>query len=421
MAALCLFFQARAQRLPPSTGLAIGDQVPDVTINNILNYPGGSARISDFKDKLLILDFWATWCMPCVAHLPEMFSIQNEFKEQVFVLLVSQKKNHDTEAGIKEFMSKRKQFYQFPSVVQDTVLDKLFKHSTIPHFAVIKNNRVVSITDAEHLNAANIRLLLANANAQLYVKKDGKLTAGIPLFTAGNGGAMPDKFFRSVLTGHITASNHPGGFERSDHGLITRIYAVNYSLENLYLLAYPEYSQFRQSRMLLNIPHLDSLLSDSTTGRHGAVRTFTYEASFPPVTKAKAMKYFRQDLERYFQLRVDSQAYDTTCFVLKLNKTHSPRRFSKGDKKVLNISEKVLIPKSSHGFDPSILASELEDVLGFPVFDETGFNEPVKVDLPPDLSNIAALTASLKKQGFDLIRAKRKVTYMTFSKNRNIP
>lgn len=421
MAALCLFFKVHAQPKTPITDLKVGDPVPDVSIPRILNYPGGSARISDFKDKLLILDFWATWCVPCVSHLPEMFAIQNEFRDQVFVLLVSQKKNRDTEAGIKEFLSRRQQYFQFPCVVQDTTLDRLFRHSSIPHFAVIKNNRVIAITDAEHLNAKNVGRLLADNGAQLYLKNDAKVSTSAPLFTAGNGGRMPGAFFRSVLTNHIPSAKSPSGFQRNDKGLITKIYAVNISLENLYLLGYPEYTRFTSSRMIFNAPHLDSLLIDSTTNKKIEFRPFTYEANFPAVSRPKALAYLRQDLERYFQLRVDSQLRDTTCLVLHLNKAYAPRKYREGEKKELNLSEKTPIPKVSHGFRASDLANELEYILKLPVFDETGYIHPVKLDLPADITDIDALAASLKKQGFDLTRETRKVTFMTFDQIQNTP
>ncbi len=69
-------------------GIQIGQQVPDLLLTNLHNYRdkqgnlSSSAKISDFKGKLLILDFWATWCSPCVAMIPKMDSLQQEFKDK---------------------------------------------------------------------------------------------------------------------------------------------------------------------------------------------------------------------------------------------------------------------------------------------------------------------------------------------------
>lgn len=58
----CIY--CNAQKIPKRE-LTIGDTLPDVEINNIVNYKAKSVKASDFKGKLLILDFWAT-CVPLV-------------------------------------------------------------------------------------------------------------------------------------------------------------------------------------------------------------------------------------------------------------------------------------------------------------------------------------------------------------------
>jgi len=49
---LQFYFQTQAQQLE------IGAPVPDLLLENVFNYPGGSAQLSDFDGKLLIIDFW---------------------------------------------------------------------------------------------------------------------------------------------------------------------------------------------------------------------------------------------------------------------------------------------------------------------------------------------------------------------------
>ena len=80
---LCLNFWANAQAVDVTIqGLQIGQVVPNVTLTNLQNYKDASgkaattAKLSDFKGKLLILDFWATWCAPCVAAIPKLENLQ---------------------------------------------------------------------------------------------------------------------------------------------------------------------------------------------------------------------------------------------------------------------------------------------------------------------------------------------------------
>src|SRR6185436_14027231 len=73
---------------PKYGSLRIGDLVPDVAVSNVLNYPGGKVRLSDFRGKVVILDFWNTGCAPCIAAMPKMQHLQEQFDDKIQILLV---------------------------------------------------------------------------------------------------------------------------------------------------------------------------------------------------------------------------------------------------------------------------------------------------------------------------------------------
>lgn len=73
----------------------IGQLVPDINIGAIRNYEKSTAKISDFKGKLLILDFWNTTCTSCIAAMPEMERLQNKFNDKIQIILVTQSKDAD--------------------------------------------------------------------------------------------------------------------------------------------------------------------------------------------------------------------------------------------------------------------------------------------------------------------------------------
>ncbi|WP_372869216.1 redoxin domain-containing protein [Planomicrobium okeanokoites] len=55
--------------LPTEEGLAEGETAPDFELTTL---EGEAVRLSDYKGKKVILNFWATWCPPCRAEMPDM-------------------------------------------------------------------------------------------------------------------------------------------------------------------------------------------------------------------------------------------------------------------------------------------------------------------------------------------------------------
>jgi thiol-disulfide isomerase/thioredoxin len=54
-------------------------KAPALTLNDIR---GRSLRVSDYKGKVVLLNFWATWCPPCRAEMPDLVKLQREYAKQ---------------------------------------------------------------------------------------------------------------------------------------------------------------------------------------------------------------------------------------------------------------------------------------------------------------------------------------------------
>ena len=63
---------------------AAGAPAPPFTVKGL---DGRTLRLSDFKGKPVVLDFWATWCVPCRATLPHLSELQERHRDQGLVVL----------------------------------------------------------------------------------------------------------------------------------------------------------------------------------------------------------------------------------------------------------------------------------------------------------------------------------------------
>src|SRR6185503_15628352 len=150
--------------------LGIGDKVPDIEFSNILNYSGSKAKLSSFRGKLIILDFWATWCSPCVKALPKLQSLQKQFGDKIQIITVTAE-NKET---VNKFFSKSKigkEIVSPVSITNDSILFKLFRHKYIPHDIWIDEKGIVkAITSHEYITKNNITTLQSGKKIDWTVK-----------------------------------------------------------------------------------------------------------------------------------------------------------------------------------------------------------------------------------------------------------
>lgn len=71
------------------------DKAPDFALKSV---DGKTVKLSDYKGKIVIVDFWATWCPPCRKGIPDLISIQSEYKNDLVIIGISL----DSEKTIKD-------------------------------------------------------------------------------------------------------------------------------------------------------------------------------------------------------------------------------------------------------------------------------------------------------------------------------
>lgn len=118
--------------------------VNETTLNNFRN------------KKLIVLDFWATWCGTCISSLPTIDTLSRQFNDDIQIFFVSAQ---DREK-ITKFLDRKQVNYNFPFVCEENILEGYFPHRYLPHSIVISDNRVLKVLGAEKLNARKINTFL---------------------------------------------------------------------------------------------------------------------------------------------------------------------------------------------------------------------------------------------------------------------
>jgi cytochrome c biogenesis protein CcmG/thiol:disulfide interchange protein DsbE len=140
-----------------------GDTAPDFTI---VTEHGHKVTPTDFGGKILALNFWASWCPPCVEELPSMNEFAREYTSQgVVVLGISIDKN---ETLYKRFLTQRNVAYD---TARDPEADISASYGTfqIPETYIIDRNGKVLEKTADAFNwmdpqfLQRVKFMLASA------------------------------------------------------------------------------------------------------------------------------------------------------------------------------------------------------------------------------------------------------------------
>lgn len=89
---------------------ATGTVAPDFTLNDLNGKP---LKLSSFKGKYVLLDFWGTWCVWCVRGIPKMKEYYNKYKDKFEILSIDCNETQDKwKAGVKKYELPWKHVYQ---------------------------------------------------------------------------------------------------------------------------------------------------------------------------------------------------------------------------------------------------------------------------------------------------------------------
>lgn len=129
-------------------GLEIGVMAPDFQLKTI---DGEVVKLSDYKGKKVILNFWATWCPPCKKEIPELQAFHERSGDEITILGV----NIDTNNQVEDFVKERK--ITFPVLLDHgEKVSKMYQVIAIPTTYFIDEKGLIR---HKHLGAVSKKLL----------------------------------------------------------------------------------------------------------------------------------------------------------------------------------------------------------------------------------------------------------------------
>lgn len=128
----------------------------------LLLLDGQPVDFSSSSGKVIVLNSWATWCPPCLAEMPSLQSLYNDYGNKVDFYFVST----EEASVLQQFLTRKN--YSFPVYIETTAAPAVLQSSALPTtFVISKTGKIVmKETGAADWNSNKVRRLLDELTAE---------------------------------------------------------------------------------------------------------------------------------------------------------------------------------------------------------------------------------------------------------------
>ena len=399
-----------------------GDKIPDAVWNQSLelHYFNGkkkTIKFADLKGKLILLDFWATWCPSCIEGFPHLEDVLAINKDEIAVLLVNSTQTKDTQKRVQDLKKKYKTAYGFqtslPYLFGDTIFQQLFPHNAVPHVVWInKDGILVANTYPNALSKENITAVLHTGNADFHQKKM-RTNKEVALITNEmlNNGFYAGSVFQTYQEG-LDASSGNYSFD----GKRTRYQLLNLRFSQLVTIAF--------QKELKGIPwrHWQFATSSGVNPKQRLLTPNRYENSFcyemvvlDSLPKSRAKQFFTEDFKKFFGIKLSVENKPTDVWRVSFNSAAEKVRSKGGipevflgdsqtEMKFRNIPLELLVDNLSLYFHRPLVIGASKEVL-------------VDMTIPKDFEGWEEDTrkAFLRAMGLELNSSQETIACASFS------
>lgn len=411
---LCPFFTVKAQHIK---SLNIGDTIPEVLWKqplSVVNHAEGKSTLTlnDYRGKLIILDFWATWCGSCIAAMPKAHKLQETFGDSIAVLPVA----YEPPAKAANFLTTNQYLNPLKlfSIAGDSVLQKAFPHKILPHYVwITPEGTFAATTSSDYLNAQYVKSILAGKTVGFVQKTDYDKEKLLFLSPPPHNTSLLN--YSIFLAGKIDGL--PSGSRLREHAGRHAGYAIyNKPLYTLYQIIISQIlkDSFSPKRMIVNGgPEQVEKLKDKS-------KIFTSDyvnASISPDSVFQNVLSF-VSASAPFKCRVEKRMVE--CLVLLSLEAHNEPGTKGGQEQNTLFTGGGVLKNGP----VSLLVKRLDqkDVSGkLLVLDETGYKQNIDISLSVPFKSLEHIRKDLNRHGLDLKREVREIEFYVFDERSRIP
>lgn len=421
---------SKSSAIVATRALKIGDRVPDAPIEKIVHVDGtvSRARISDFDDKLLILDFMYTNCPSCIAGLPKKNKLQKEFGDKVKIMVVVGGESYapgmlkrENEIFIRKFLTNKKSFLsrkevEIPWVVENKLLNQYFPHHLVSHLVWIYKRKVVAVTEQSYVTSENIQLVLDGKKNNWPVKNDFRpaVDTKTPLIKQSLNRFTGDykKRYAAVFGSYQDGIESKAGTVIDPVNQTRREYIINLNVLKIYLTRWnmvldsPLY--FDPSRIVLEVEDIKRYTQQEDSKEYSIVSRnrsmICYESLNTDTgqTKKDIGLTTIADLDNLLGLygRYEKRRMNCLLLVRTSSDDRMKSKLNPGDGYQFLEAPEIKIRNRSL----NDIVWKLNQFYGNPpVFDESNYTNSVEMDFKIDSwTNIPAVRKALQPYGLDL-------------------
>lgn len=395
---LLFFLILSFQQLYAGTSVLIGEKSPEIDFKSILNYKKSSAKLSDFKSKIVIIDFWATWCSNCIEEFPHLDSLQNKFKEDLLVLTVTD----EPKERIRRYLSNNTM--RLPIVIDTSrSINELFPHKVIPHTVLIDKSGVIrAITTPKELNEKILGDLIAGKLTTIPEKVDKQKKNPAKAYTI-------DKNVQFLTLVEPNREDFDEMFSQLgiDQFFLRSIIATNTTISSLFESAY-EFP--KTSRTLIQV-------RDSTKFASTQSNKYCFVLVVPENDGPKRLQIMQQQLEQVFHYKAQIIETMMPVKIIKVIEGIKINLIAKKD--TSGMSWMAVSGDGLQLTNSSIngIAKFVESRLKQPVLNETGLTGRYDLKIESYEDEVRNLNRELRKLGLELVDAQRNIKTLVITDN----